>query len=106
MPPHKRAHGNQYLVPLKWSARRGDVPSLADLEKLTEMQQMDLREYRHAWAWVHFMLHGSAAAREELLAFLGDLAQDKPPGRLSQRLADRIDNPYDAAAAHFRNWSR
>jgi hypothetical protein len=82
------------------------VPPLEELEKLDDMQQMGLREYRHAWAWVHFMLHGSAGARQELIAFVGDIAQGKPPGKLSQRLADRVDNVDGVAAAHFRTWRR
>jgi hypothetical protein len=106
VPPHKRVHGNPYLVAVKWNARLGAVPPLEELEKLDDMQQMDLREYRHAWAWVHFMLHGPASAREELIAFVGDIARNKPPGKLSQRLADRVDNLQAVAAAHFRSWRR
>ncbi len=106
MPPYKRAHGNQYLVPVKWNARRGAVPSLEQLEQLDDMQQMGLREYRHAWAWVHFLLHGSPAARDELIAYLNEIAAGKQPGPLSQRLADRMENLYGVAAGHFQTWRR
>jgi hypothetical protein len=82
------------------------VPALRELEQVREMNEMGLREYRHAWAWIHFMLHGPPAFREELIAFLDDIRRQTPPGKLSERLARRTQKLESAFAGHFRNWKR
>ena len=104
--PHKRAYENLYQVPIKWNARLGMVPDLKQLEQIQEMQDLGQREYRCAWAWVHFMLHGPPAARDELIAFLHDIDQRKPAGKLSERLDRRLQDRDAAFATHFRNWTR
>ena len=37
------------------------------------LDDMGRDEYRDAWAWVHFMLHGPHEAREELTRYLDEL---------------------------------
>jgi hypothetical protein len=63
-------------------------------------------EYRNAWAWVHFMLHGSADAQDELVRFLGDIQAQTPPGVLSRRLGERLPGLEHRFAQHFRHWRR
>ena len=41
---------------------------------------MDRSDYRAAWAWVHFMLHGPVEARDELVRFLADIRLGTPLG--------------------------
>ena len=53
---------------------------------MRDVGDMGQAQYRDAWAWTHFMLHGSAEARDELIRFLADLQAHSPPGLLSQRL--------------------
>lgn len=104
--PHKRVHGNPYLVAVKWNSRLGQAPPLKTLEAIQDMRQLGLREYRQAWAWVHFMLHGPEAGRDELIGFLKDIARQKPPGNLSDRLGRRINDLESECASHFRGWQR
>ncbi len=105
-PRAKRAYDSRHLSMTRSSARLGMVPSLEDLEKKTDLSQMTSTDYRYAWAWVHFMLHGSAAAHEELARFLGDIRADAPCGRLSQRLALRLVDVDRSFCTHFKGWSR
>jgi hypothetical protein len=62
---------------------RGD---LARLEKLKSVDQMGRPEYQEAWAWVHFMLHGDAKARQVLLTYLQSLRTTATPGLLLPKL--------------------
>ena len=104
--PHKRVHGNPYLVAVKWNSRLGKAPPLRPLEEIQDMQQLGLREYRQAWSWVHYLLNGSAAGREELIAYLDDIAHEKPSGNLSDRLNRRVQGLESECASHFRGWKR
>jgi hypothetical protein len=100
----QRASGNTHLRSIQWRARLGFVPRIEDLEQLGDLQQMTLTHYQRSWAWVHFMLHGPPAARDELQRFLADIAAHTPPGHLSERLRRRVPDLDRAFRDHFRNW--
>jgi hypothetical protein len=105
-PPEKRVYDSPHMFFVRWSARVGSVPSLANLEKKTRLEEMGGSEYRSSWAWVHFMIHGPAPAHEELCAYLNDLRTVVAPPVLSQRLAQKIPQVERQFAAHFKAWSR
>jgi hypothetical protein len=86
--------------------RRKGAPSLRELEAMTEMRKMTREDYRHAWAWVHFMLHGPPEAREELILYLAAIKANTPPGRLSDRLRQRLGDTDQRFKQHFERWSR
>jgi hypothetical protein len=100
----QRDRGNPHLSMVKWGARFGQIPALNRLEELHSLKQMDRGEYRQAWAWVHFLLHGSPAAREELRRYLTDIQALTPPGQLSDRLRRRLPDLESQFAAHFKRW--
>ena len=106
LPDKQRAYDNPHLDPLRQSALAGAVPSLEALEKLDGLGDMRLAEYRDSWAWVHFMLHGPAAAHEELVAYLAGLRGQSPPPALSGRLRGRIPDLPQRFLDHFRDWHR
>ena len=96
-----RAGGNPHMSRVTWAARFGQVPSLEELEELSTLNQMNRARYRHAWAWVHFLLHGPPEAREELRRYLADIQALTPPGRLSRRLHGRLPELERHFARHF-----
>ncbi len=102
--PAERAYGNPHLSQTRWNARLGIRPSLGKLEKKNAIEQMKGTDYRNAWAWVHFMLHGPAEAHNQLTAFLNDIASGVPPGYLSRRLQRRVPRLEKQFLAHFRGW--
>jgi hypothetical protein len=104
--PDERAYGNPHLHPIRSHVRWRRPTPLDKLEALRDLNDMGQREYRDAWAWVHFMLHGSPAARIELVGFLTDLENHIPPDPLSQRLRRRIPDLDKQFAAHFKSWKR
>jgi hypothetical protein len=58
VPPAQRAYDNPHLSAVRWAVRFGMPPKLESLEKKSELSDMGKAEYRGAWAWVHFMIHG------------------------------------------------
>ena len=74
------------------------APSLRRLESIASLDQMGAREYREAWAWAHFMLHGPDYANEVLLAFLKSIQNGQVPVPISQQLASSAN--LDATFAH------
>jgi len=104
--PGHRAFDNPHLNGVRWAARFGMVPHLAALERHGELSQMGGTEYRSAWAWVHFLLHGPPEARDELVRFLSDIQNGNPPGLLSQRLQRRMPDLERRFLSHFTGWRR
>ena len=102
----ERAFDNPHLAKLRWNHRFGMVRSIESLEKCGDLSQMGAVEYRFAWAWVHFMLHGPLPAHRELVHFLADIERGNPPGVLSQRLRKAVPQLEDQFVAHFKSWTR
>jgi hypothetical protein len=113
-PYDQRAFDHPHLSEMKWQLSKVNLaarikstsPSLERLESLRDLKQMGAAEYRQSWAWVHFMLHGSSDAQDELTRFLADIRAHTPPGRLSDRLRIRIPNLEQKFAEHLRHWKR
>jgi hypothetical protein len=82
-------------------ARLGRIPRLEELEELAELNDFGRSEYRDAWAWTHFCLHGPAAAGDELKKYLHDHATGLEPGKFSTRLRRRVPQLETAVLRHF-----
>jgi hypothetical protein len=108
VPASQRAFDHPYFDDLKWkwSVRLGMVRSIESLEQRDDLSQMDASDYRYSWAWVHFMLHGPAAAHRALVEYLACYQQSTPPGKLSERLAKVVQNPNQQMIQHFKHWQR
>lgn len=104
MPRDKRADGNPAMTAVKESVRLGRLAKLPALEQKRDLREMGVAEYRDSWAWVHFLLNGPPAAREELINYLRDIRERRPAGRLSARLAERIPDLDGQVEAHFAAW--
>ncbi len=104
--PEARAYDNPHLGPVRRALWIKGVPPMERLEDLKQLEQMGAAQYREAWSWVHFMLHGPPEARDELTRFLQDIAALTPPGNLSQRLRRRLPDLERQYLDHFRGWSR
>ncbi|MFM7844723.1 MAG: hypothetical protein ACKPEY_10900 [Planctomycetota bacterium] len=71
LPADDRALKNPYFGPCRQAAQRGRrLPTLEELEAWQEPRQLQGDDYRHAWSWVHFLLHGPPAAQAELIRYL------------------------------------
>ncbi len=91
----------RHLDELHSAMQRGWKPSLTRLENLTRVQDMNGSDYREAWAWVHFLIHGSAEGRQVLLGYLQDLRTDRCREPISARLFQVIQRPDSIFASHI-----
>lgn len=99
-----RASGNPHLARVQWNLRLALAPDLAALEAKATLGDMEKSDYRDAWAWTHWMLHGPQAAHDELVRYLADLQAGTPAGQLSERLRRRIPALEESFIEHFQNW--
>lgn len=88
----------------KWSLRLGMVRSIESLEQREELSEMDSADYRYAWAWVHFMLHGPKPAHQVLVRYIASTQQIAPSNKLSVRLAEAVPNSTEQMVQHFKQW--
>ncbi|MFO0817951.1 MAG: hypothetical protein U1A77_08420 [Pirellulales bacterium] len=100
----QRVGGNPYLNQMKWQAWVGPLPQLEDLEAIKDLSGMGRVEYRLAWAWTHFLLHGPAALRTELLRFVADARGMVPGESLGARLLRRFPDRDELFANHFKQF--
>lgn len=101
-PREQRAADNSHQAVVRTMIRVGQLPRLEELESIGDLEKMGRDEYRDAWAWVHFSLHGPPEAREELLRYLTDLEAGADAGPLSSRLRRRLPDLTRRLAEHFR----
>jgi hypothetical protein len=108
VPAAQRAFDHPYFDDLKWkwSLRLGMVRTIESLEGRENLTDMDAADYRYAWAWVHFMMHGPEAAHENLVRYLACYQQSTPPGKLSVMLAEAVPSPTEKMIQHFKHWQR
>ena len=110
--PSQRSNGHRHLAAIQASLQREPPPPLVNLERRDNLTEMGRTEYRNAWAWTHFMIHGPVEARKTLVQYLHDLAAPHEagfaalPGLLSVRLAQQFPDPEQRLAEHFRKWNR
>lgn len=106
VPEQQRAFDHPHFDRLRWSMRLGMIRSIATLEQLQELSEMDGVDYRFAWAWAHFMLHGPVEAHQALVDFLADARQRTATPGLSQRLERAVPGATDRMVQHFKYWHR
>jgi hypothetical protein len=102
VPRDQRVKQNPHHAVVGAAVRTGQLPRLEDLEPLENLDEMGRDEYRDAWAWVHFMLHGPREAQDELTRYLDDLHSGSDPGKLSERLRRRMPDLSRRIMDHFR----
>lgn len=98
--PSQQGPRDPHLKRLRWLLRAGWRPSLAPLESRKHSSELDAGDYRHAWAWVHFLLNESNQSRSLLRRYLGRIADGEPPQTLSAFLATEMPDA-DMRCARF-----
>lgn len=100
----KRSTGNPHLGSLKRAILFGWRPRIDKLEAAEDLADMGADEYREAWAWAHFMLHGPPEVRQVLSDYLFDIQSGEAAGLLSERLAEAVPQAEIRLVEHIRNW--
>lgn len=102
VPRGARLHDNPHRKSLQWAIRFGWKPRLEVLEAKREMLDMGGKDYRDAWGWVHFLLHGPPEAREELAAYFAEIDSGRAPVPLSERLNRRLPDLDKRVIQHLK----
>lgn len=106
-PPGLRASGGAHHQKLINDLRFGQMVSISELETRAELRDMSLRDYRYAWGWVHYMLHGPPGGARVLWKTLDDIRRRQPPQPISAALAEQGPTPESAMRRHFlHDWPR
>ena len=103
LPAGKRKIGSPHMGAMRRNVRFGLYARIPALESISSIADMKVRDYRFAWAWVHFLLNGSHEGHDELRRFLADISSHQPPGQLSQRLASRLPELDRQFSRYFLN---
>jgi Protein of unknown function (DUF1570) len=103
---NKRQFANPHLKWTRLDLTMSHVTKLEVLEAKRDVSEMNGTDYRHAWAWTHFLIHGPPEAHDELVKFLADIQSSTPPGRLSERLERRLPGLDKRLAQHFKTWKK
>lgn len=106
LPEPERAFEHPHLSTLRWNLRLGMLKTVESLEEPSELNEMGGIEYRYAWAWVHFMLHGPREAHRALVDFLAEIRRGDRPGPLSERLRAAVPELDERMILHFKHWRR
>jgi hypothetical protein len=99
-----RASNHPHQSRLKWSMRFGWQPNLKRLEAKESLAQMAIGDYREAWGWTHFLLHGSDNGTLLLQRYLQSIQRGEPPGPFSSQLAKLDANPARQLSSHLKSW--
>lgn len=90
-----------YASRVRWTVKLGWRPKLRTLEAIERSADMDIADYRHAWAWVHFLMHESDESRAALTGYLRGIAEERPPERLSEVLARELPDAEQRLVRYF-----
>jgi hypothetical protein len=99
-----RARGNPHLATVRRLIRWRRPLPISELENIGQLEDMQAREYRDAWAWVHFLLHGPPEGRLLLQRYLTEIANQRVPAPLSERLPIVIPDADRIMRQHFLTW--
>ncbi len=104
-PPVERASGHPSQKRVTLSAKFGLTwhPNLAKLEAKNELTEVSLGNYREAWAWVHFLLHGPPQVTHLLQRYLLTIQAEQPPGPFSAHLRQVVPDPERALTSHLKS---
>ena len=100
----QRSSGSPHLPSLKRSIVFGWRPNLELLEAAEDISDMGNDEYREAWAWAHFMLHGPQEVRQVLSDFLHEIESGEAAGSFRERLVAAVPNADILLVEHIRQW--
>ena len=106
VPARERASGNPHQRSVKLSTRLplGRLSSLERLEKKQRLSAISERDYRDAWAWTHFLVHGTPESPQLLHLYLQAIEEHSPPGPMSVVLRQQYADPAARLTSHFKSW--
>lgn len=100
-----RFQNSDHLQDTAQRASRGLIPSLTEIESVTELAEFTNDHYRDSWAWVHFLLHRRPQTRELLIEFLEHARNSSSQLPISRQLTQVVEDMNLEFQLHFANLS-
>ena len=91
---------SEHLRYLQDARAEGWIPSLYQLEAITDFRRLTQRDYAEAWGWVHYMLHGESPARQVLIDYVASLRDRSIPTRLLPALESAVPAYHGRMVGH------
>ncbi len=101
LPKEKRFNQNGYINDVAQRATQGLVPSLMELERISNMSEFTDGHYRDSWAWIHFLLHRRQETRQLLIDYVSRHRKLAPQMLLSKQLSEICSDPAKEFQEHF-----
>ncbi|MFO0941745.1 MAG: DUF1570 domain-containing protein [Pirellulales bacterium] len=101
LPKEKRFNQNGYVSDVAQRAAQGLVPSLMNLEKISNMSNFTDGHYRDSWAWIHFLLHRRQETRQLLIDYVARHRRQAPQMLISKQLGEICSDPAKEFQEHF-----
>ena len=95
--PVRRLAGHSHLRSID---RRTKLAAIEQLERVDGLAGMTKKDYRDAWAWVHWMLTGSSNAKSELQSYLAGLQAHQVQPPLSTQLRRFVPDAHALVHQH------
>ena len=102
VPSQDRIANNPHYEKIRPKFYWRKTPDLKRLESIASLDQMGSREYREAWAWVHYMLHGPTSANQVLKTFLYSLQSGQVAPPISDQLTAQSSDIARSFQKHFK----
>jgi hypothetical protein len=106
IPKDRRFTDNPYARDIVGRAHKGLVPSLMELEKISNMAEFSEANYRDSWAWIHFFLHRREETQQLLVDYVNRHRKLTPQPLLSRQLAEILIDPAAEFQEHFSKIAR
>lgn len=100
----ERYDRNAHLSDVVQRASQGLVPSLKQLEDVSDFLQFKQTHYRDSWSWVHFLIHRSASTRRLLAKYLREHRSGSTQPAISRQLHQACNDFTQEYQAHFQNF--
>jgi hypothetical protein len=102
VPGEERQTGHGHLGEIRRAIFFGWKPDLPELEAKRDFLDMGAKDYRDAWAIVHFLVHGPPEARAALATHFKQIESGQPPKPLSELLRDALPDYEREIIRHLK----
>lgn len=102
-PDSQRTDGHPHLRSLRMRSMFGWKPDIRQLERKREFTEMNEHDYREAWAWTSFLLHGPRPAQDALWDYVAAIKRGESPEPLTDRLLREVPEVETQLVQYLKN---
>ncbi len=96
-----RFEANPHVPEVAERSSNGIIPSLLELERVTQLDSFGHSQYRDSWSWIHFLLHRNQETRALLVLYLQRCRSGEQQMELSRQLVVLLPNLHAEYQEHY-----